>query len=55
MMSYFMLVLSITIFFENPLYKEIPKKIMFIPFREGLREIKEIILTPLDEKKIYIK
>ena len=34
-------------FYKNPLYKESPKKIMFIPLRKGLREIREIILTPL--------
>jgi hypothetical protein len=28
---------------------ENPKKIMFIPLRNGLREIKERILTPQDE------
>jgi hypothetical protein len=28
---------------------------MFIPLREGLREIIEIILTPLDEKNNEIK
>ena len=28
---------------------------MFIPLREGLREIKEIILTPLDENSEEIK
>jgi hypothetical protein len=36
-------------FYENPVYKEIFKKPMFIPLRKGLREIREIILTPLDE------
>jgi hypothetical protein len=30
-------------------YKEISKKIMFISLREGLWEIKDIILTPLYE------
>jgi len=28
---------------------------MFIPLREGLREIREIILTPMDEKNNKIK
>ena len=36
-------------FYENPLYKDSPKKIMFIPLRKGLREIRKIILTPLNE------
>ena len=35
-------------FYENPVYKESPKNIMFISLRRGLRESKEIILTPLD-------
>jgi len=35
-------------FYDAPLYKEISKEIMFIPLRKGLREIREIILTPLD-------
>jgi hypothetical protein len=35
-------------FYENPLYKETCTKIMFIPLRKGLQEIKEIALTPLD-------
>ena len=43
------------IFAENSVYKENPKKIMFIPLRQGLREIREIILTPLDEKNNEIK
>ena len=42
-------------FYENPVYKVSPKKIMFIPLREGLREIKGIILTPLDENSEEIK
>ena len=37
------------------MYKEISKKIMFIPLREDLREIREIILTPLDKKNNEIK
>jgi len=37
-------------FYENPVYKEIPKKNIFIPLRKGLREIREIILTSLNEK-----
>jgi len=36
-------------------YKASPDKIMFIPLRNGLREIKEIILTPQDEKCQEIK
>ena len=35
-------------FYDTPVYKEISKEIMFIPLRKGLREIREIILTPLD-------
>jgi hypothetical protein len=42
-------------FSEDVVYKENPKKIMFIPLRESLREIREIILTPLDEKNNKIK
>jgi hypothetical protein len=37
------------IFYENP------KKNMFIPLRQGLREIGEIILIPLDEKNNEIR
>jgi hypothetical protein len=33
----------------TPVYKEISKEIMVIPLRKGLREIREIILTPMDE------
>jgi len=36
-------------------HKESPKKIMFIPLREGLREIREVILTPLNENNEEIK
>jgi hypothetical protein len=36
-------------FYENPVYKETSRKIMFISLREGLREIREIILTPVIE------
>jgi hypothetical protein len=42
-------------FYENPVYKESPKKIMFISLRRGLREIREIILTPLNENGEEIK
>ena len=31
------------------------KKIMFIPVRAGLRKIREIFLTPMDEKNNEIK
>ena len=37
-------------FYDNPVYKEISKEIMFIPLRKDLREIREIILAPLDKK-----
>jgi uncharacterized GH25 family protein len=36
-------------------YKEISKKIMFIPVRAGLWKIREIFLTPMDEKNNEIK
>jgi len=36
-------------FYENPVYKETSRKIMFIFLREGLQEIREIILTPVIE------
>ena len=39
----------------TPVYKEISKKIMFIPLSEVLREIREIILTPTDEKNNKLK
>ena len=42
-------------FYENPLYKESPKKIMFIPLRKGLRGIREIILTPFNENSKDLK
>jgi len=35
-------------FYNTPVNKEISKEIMFVPLRKGLREIREIILTPLD-------
>jgi hypothetical protein len=38
------------IFLEDALYVENPNEVMFIPLREGLRELREVILTPLDEK-----
>jgi hypothetical protein len=43
------------VFYEDFVYKEISKTIIFIPLRERLREIKEIILTPLDEKNKEIQ
>jgi len=42
-------------FYENPVYKGSPKKILFIPLRKGLREVREIILTPLNEKNEELK
>jgi hypothetical protein len=42
-------------FYDTPVYKEISKEVMFIPLRKGLREIREIVLTPLDEKGNDIK
>ena len=42
-------------FYEKPVYKEIPKKDTFIPLRKGLREIREIILTSLNEKSEELK
>jgi len=35
--------------------KESSKKILFIPLRKGLREVREIILTPLNEKNEELK
>jgi len=35
-------------FYETPVYKEISKEIMFTPLRKVLREIRKIILSPLD-------
>ena len=42
-------------FYEKPVYKEIAEKIMFIPLRKGLQEIREIILTSLNEKSDELK
>ena len=42
-------------FYEKPVYKEIPKKDTFILLRKGLREIREIILTSLNEKSEELK
>ena len=42
-------------FYENPVCKESSKKILFIPLRKGLREVREIILTPLNEKNEELK
>jgi len=42
-------------FYENSVYMENPKKIMYIPLRKGLREIREIILTPMDVNGEEIK
>jgi hypothetical protein len=42
-------------FHENLVHKETPKKNMFISLREGLREIKEIVLTPLNKNGEEIK
>lgn len=36
-------------FYGNPVYNETSRKIIFIPLRTGLREIREIVLTPLNE------
>jgi hypothetical protein len=36
-------------FYDTPVNKEIPKNTMFVPLRKDLREIREIILSPLDE------
>ena len=33
-------------FYSNSVYMEDPKKIMYVPLRKGLKEIREIILTP---------
>jgi len=37
-------------FYENPVYKACSKKIMFIPLRKGLREIREIVLRMKEVK-----
>ena len=37
-------------FYENLVYKACSKKIMYIPLRKGLREIREIVLNPQDER-----
>lgn len=42
-------------FYETPVYKRNSKEIMFIPLRKGLREIREIVLTPLDGNNNEIK
>ncbi len=42
-------------FYDNPVYNEIPKKVVFIPLRESLWEIREIVLTPLDENNKIIQ
>jgi hypothetical protein len=49
-------------FYANPVYKESPKTILFIPLRKGLREVREImrevreiIVTPLNEKNEELK
>jgi len=36
-------------FYEDPVCKETYKKIMFIPLREGLREIREIVINSMNE------
>jgi hypothetical protein len=36
-------------------YKESLKKVIFIPLREGMWEMKEIILTPLNENGENVK
>jgi hypothetical protein len=53
--SYFILVLSKTIFMKTLCTNKFLKKNMFIHLREGLREIIEIILTLSDEKNNEIK
>ena len=55
MKSFFLLVLLIITFMTTLVYTEEPKKIMYIPLRKGLREIKEIILTPKDVNSEEIK
>ena len=42
-------------FYDTSVYKEISKEMMFIPLRKGLREIREIIVTPLDKNGEDIK
>ena len=42
-------------FYENPVYTESPKKIMFVPLKKGLREVREIILNPQNEKNEELK
>jgi hypothetical protein len=42
-------------FYDTPVYKENPNKIMFVPLRKDLQKIREIIITPLDEKNNEIK
>jgi hypothetical protein len=44
-------------FYDNPVCKETCTKIMFIPLRKGLQEIREIVLTPLSEnnEKLNLK
>jgi hypothetical protein len=42
-------------FYEKPVYKENLRKIMFVPLRKGLQEIREVILTPLNDKSRVIK
>jgi hypothetical protein len=42
-------------FYETPVYKEIPKNPVFVPLRNGLQEIREIILTPLGENNNNIE
>jgi len=37
------------------MYMENPQKILFIPLRKGLRQVREIILTPLNEKNKELK
>jgi len=37
------------------MYLENPNEVMFIPLMKGLREIKQIILTHLDENSKEIK
>jgi len=42
-------------FYLNPVYKESHKKTLFILLREGLREVRERILTPQNEKNEELK
>ena len=37
------------------MYKESPKKILFVPLRKGLREVRDIILTPQNGKGEELK